>query len=274
MLILLCHFHSALLKSCLQQFLLILSVETLISSANMYAVIPNSAFPCKPPTYLKIGRYSRHGRKVRMTVRSLCTHLSGISSLSCNIAWEEHRCCTRREAGGSRGELLNNGSFHMETDKESERIQAWNWFTISPPFPLHIRCLELQISPCVSLQVMWAVSSRMLDVSAIWGCFHSDLLLLFISLIVCECVVFLIMNARRNSICYWKCCRQLAQNSLISSTHVHFVSLVHLFVCFWDVCVWWGCLTEFTNSSRWEKLRVEYMKLDRGPFLRCSLSRR
>lgn len=95
----------------------------------------------------------------------------------------------------------------------------------------------------------------------------------FISLILCECVVFLIMNVRRNSICYWKCCRQLALNSFISSTHVHFVSLVYLFVCFWvDVCVWWGCLTEFIKSSRWEKLRVEYMKLDRGPFLRCGLS--
>lgn len=94
----------------------------------------------------------------------------------------------------------------------------------------------------------------------------------FISLILCECVV-LIMNVRRNSICYWKCCRQLAQNPLISSTHVHLVLLVYLLVCFWvDVCVWWGCLTEFINSSRWEKLRVEYMKLDRGPFLRCGLS--
>lgn len=117
-LVLLCLLSCALLRTHFQPSLLILSVDAIILSANVFNY--HFSFPIKSRqhTYPRIVVYRRHG-EVWMTTHSWRTHLSGISLLSCNIAWQENH-----EQGEVAGRAqCKNGSVNTVTDKESEWIQ-------------------------------------------------------------------------------------------------------------------------------------------------------
>lgn len=158
------------------------------------------------------------------------------------IAWA--RGGAREEAGR---EQCKNGRFNMVTDKESEPLNLDLPFPF-PPLLLYpsTRYLELQISPCVSLQVRWEIRSEVLDVSVIWACcsfrFYLFYTRAFIYLSVTAWMYgFLFMNVRRYSRVIWLrfLCIQACTQGVGGYREFFFIEML---VC---VCV---CVSERTSA--------------------------
>lgn len=175
-----------------------------LPSADTYNYQFGTLIRRRRPTYPLIVGNVWHGEE-RGTAESWHASLteSGISSLSCNTAWQDdHDCLNKRgrEKWGEVGrEQCKNGSFNIVRDKESEPRHL----DLPLPFlPLHppIRYLELLISQCVPLQVRWEIRSEVLAVSAIWVCcsFRSYFIPRQAYLSLCHC-----MNVW--FLCLWMC---------------------------------------------------------------------